>query len=85
MPLPSQEAWIRRITMARKRAASNKIHIEQQNYLNLYNLLHRLRGRRHNQSNMNPALQLDLQQAPLVPTTVRRIARPVTTDYGTTE
>ena len=40
-----QDAWVRRITMARKRSATNTITREQRNYLNFYNLLRTLRRR----------------------------------------
>jgi hypothetical protein len=43
--LQKQDAWIRRVTMARKRSASNAVHQEQHNYLNFYNLLRDLRRR----------------------------------------
>jgi hypothetical protein len=46
LPLPKQDAWIRRITLARKRAASNALHIEQANLLSFFNTLARIGRRR---------------------------------------
>jgi hypothetical protein len=77
LPLPSQDAWIRRITMARRRASTNKIHCEQQNYLNLYNLLHRLRRRGHQQreTSVPTLLVLPSGNQPLRPSRITRILR----------
>ena len=46
--LSLQDSWIRRVTRARKRAATNIIHWQQQSYLDFYHLLHNLwQGRNH--------------------------------------
>jgi hypothetical protein len=45
MQLPKQDAWLRRVTLARRRSASNTLHIVQANLISFYNTLARIRRR----------------------------------------
>jgi hypothetical protein len=68
--LQKQDAWIRRVTLARKRAESTTQRQEQQNYLNFYNLLRDLRRRDHSRA-VNAAQPV----SPTVTPTQRRVTR----------
>jgi hypothetical protein len=70
--LQTQDAWIRRVTLARKRCEHTALHQVQRNYLNFYNLLHSLR--RRERSNATPAEPLRPEQQ-RQPRQVRRIHR----------
>jgi hypothetical protein len=70
--LHTQDAWIRRVTLARRRAETNTIQQEQRNYLNFYNLLRSLR--RRETSAVPPSLPLATEHA-RASREVRRIPR----------